>query len=286
MVGGTLSDVRERIAALSDDTGRYYVSCARTGERPVPVAGKRFPDRETAAEAAGLAAAYRAELRRYDSRLPRYALVVSEEFAGACGGQFDAPATEPPEETAVTDFCHDVAAVVFEALSALGETEVERAAMDAYLYSAESVDDPDELCLVLLSTVGAELDARLAPDRQHRVLRSAADRLGEASTDGDPLEATLARFDRLALVEDYRVDARDGPATGRSWRVALDRYAFDRGEDRLPTLPLAVDLLRRVPDRTVAVTDARPVADATWECVVTAGADRAVGLTNAVPENG
>ncbi|WP_135806272.1 DUF7551 domain-containing protein [Halorussus marinus] len=283
MVGTTLRDLRERIADDHEDGGRYYVACARTGERPVPVAGKRFPDRATAEEAARAAAAYRAELRQYDPRLPCYDLVVSED-----PGLRDSPIVERSASTGAgttLDFCHDVAAAVFEALTALDERAVERAAMDAYLHSAEAVVDPDDLCLVLLATMATEIDDRLGPDRQDEVLRAAADRLGPRSSE-DPVAATLDRFDGLSLVDDYAIDARPVDPEGgpdRSWTVTLDEYAFDLTGRRLPTLPLAVELLRHRPERTVAVTDARPVGDGAWRCVVTAGGDRAAGLANAVP---
>jgi len=284
MVGGTLRELRERIADRHEDGGRYYVACARTGERPVPVAGKRFPDRATAEAAARAAAAYRAELRQYDPRLPCYDLVVSED--PGLGSSATANRAGSAEAATALDFCHDVAAAVFEALSALGERGVERAAMDAYLHSAEAVVDPDDLCLVLLATMATELDDRLDPDRQGEVLRAAADRLGTRPAD-DPVAATLDRFDGLSLVDDYAVTARSvdaaGEATERAWTVTLDEYAFDLTGGRLPTLPLVVELLRRCPDRSVAVTDARLVDDGAWQCVVTAGSDRAAGLASATP---
>lgn len=279
MVGGTLRELRERIGDYQEDGGRYFVSCARTGERPVPVADKRFPDRETAAEAAEVAAAYRAELRHYDPRLPCYDLVVSEDPGFAATTEAVDDVSDDPG--ASLDFCHDVAAAVFEALSALGETDVERAAMDAYLHSAEAVCDPDDLCLVLLSTMATELDARLAPDRQGEVLRAAADRLGTYSATSDPVAATLARFDGLSLVDGYAVAAGPDAGAGRSWTVTLDDYAFDRADSRLPTLPLAVELLRHFPDRTLAVTDVRSAGERSWRCVVTAGAASAAGVASA-----
>ena len=56
MVGRTLRDLRERLTALASPNGRYVVACARTGERPTPIAGLRFGDRETAAAATEIAA--------------------------------------------------------------------------------------------------------------------------------------------------------------------------------------------------------------------------------------
>jgi len=244
------------------------------------VAGKRFPDRATAEAAARAATAYRAELRQYDPRLPCYDLVVSED--PGLGGAATPDRSSSGEAATTLDFCHDVAAAVFEALSALDERAVERAAMDAYLHSAEAVVDPDDLCLVLLATMATELDDRLGADRQGEVLRAAADRLGTRPAD-DPVAATLDHLDGLSLVDDYAVAARPVDAAGEAWTVTLDEYAFDLTGRRLPTLPLAVELLRRCPDRTVAVTDARLVDDGAWRCVVTAGTDRAAGLASAVP---
>ena len=288
MVGGTLRELRERIAALHDGDGRYYVSCARTGERPVPVDGRWFPDRETAVEAAETATSYRAELRCYDPQVPCYDLIASEE-AGTVLAANPAPTVgRYRATTTATDFCHDVAAAVFESLSELNESDAERAVMDAYLHSAESVTDQNELCLALLAAMATEIDARLPPTRQHRVLRDAASRLGESPGTGDPLEATLAIFGGLSLVESYAVAATRSARTARSrrsWRLRLDGYAFDRATDRLPTLPLAVALLRRVPDETVAITDAKSISEKSLQCVVTAGGDRATGLAAvAIPE--
>jgi len=300
MVGGTLRDLRERIADRHDDDGRFYVSCARTGERPVPVAGKRFATRETAARAAELATEYRAHLRQYDPRLAHYDLVVSEE-PGASGPVDQVPVVDETGDTA-SDFCHDVAAAVFEALSKLGEEDVERAVLEAYLHSAESVTDPDELCLVLLSTTASELDARLAPDRQGEVLRVAADLLDtsdgrEPPRDADPVAATLSRLDGLSLVGDYAVvrnDAADGSAasggtdaeeTGGSWTVTVEEYAFDAVDGRVPTLPFAVELLGRVPDERIAVSDLRATGEADWRFVVSADAASARAVSLAVPEN-
>jgi len=299
MVGGTLRNVRERIAERHEESGRYYVSCARTGERPVPVAGRRFATRETAAEAAELAAEYRAELRHYDPRLPHYDLVVSEE-PGPDGPVDPVPVVEETTDTAVSSFCHDVAAAVFEALSELDERAVERAVLEAYLHSAEAVTDPDELCLVLLSTAASELDARLDPDRQGEVLRLAADRLGarsepEAGTDiADPVDATLSRFDGLSLVGEYcvvrnrereRAGASDDTHGGRSWTVTLEEYAFDSVDGRIPTLPFAVELLRLLPGERIAVSDLRATGDERWTFDVSTGVANARAVSLAAPED-
>jgi hypothetical protein len=45
MLGPTLIDIREHIETLADEDGAYSLVCGRTGERPIPAAGKRFPNR-------------------------------------------------------------------------------------------------------------------------------------------------------------------------------------------------------------------------------------------------
>jgi hypothetical protein len=74
----TLCAIRERIEALATATGEYYVVCGRTGQRPVPVDDVWFPDRETAAEAAQTARAYRSLLREYDPQTPVHDFVVCQ----------------------------------------------------------------------------------------------------------------------------------------------------------------------------------------------------------------
>jgi hypothetical protein len=74
----TLCAIRERIDALATATGEYYVVCGRTGQQPVPVDGVWFPDRDTAAEAAQTARAYRSLLREYDPQTPVHDFVVCQ----------------------------------------------------------------------------------------------------------------------------------------------------------------------------------------------------------------
>jgi hypothetical protein len=78
MPDSTLAGIRERIEALASADGRYYVTCARTGDRPVPAAGHRFPDRATARAAARLTERYRAVLRWYDPQVPYHDIVVRQ----------------------------------------------------------------------------------------------------------------------------------------------------------------------------------------------------------------
>ncbi len=83
MVEERLAAVRKRIEALATAAGEYYVICGRTGQRPVPVGGLSFPDRETAGTAAQTATAYRSLLREYDPEAPMYDFIVCQHYSGA-----------------------------------------------------------------------------------------------------------------------------------------------------------------------------------------------------------
>lgn len=262
MVGRTLVEIREHLESLADPSGRYYLVCARTGERPFPADGLRFIDRRTAVEAADAAAAYRAELRQWDERLPPRDLVVCED-----------PYLAPDAD--LVDFCHEVAGAVFETLSARGRAAVEDAVMDAYLAAAERVADRDRLCLRLLDCVTAEL-ATLPADEQAAILRATGDRLSTPATATDPAAATdpvagtLDRFARLALVEEY--DCRREPS---AWRVRLGGYEL-ADADGLPTLPFVVEYLRR--GASVPAIRAVDGGDGDWRFRVVRDADGPDGL--------
>ena len=83
MHDSTLTGIRDRIEALASADGRHYVACARTGDRPIPAAGHRFPDRGTAHVAAHLTGRYRARLRQYDPQVPPYDLIVCQRPSAA-----------------------------------------------------------------------------------------------------------------------------------------------------------------------------------------------------------
>lgn len=295
MVGNTLREIRERIDALRAGDGRFYVVCARTGERPVPVADARFDSRATAVEAAHVAEEYRSALRRYDPSLAFRDLIVCED-------QWITPDDAETDAEDLLSFCHDVAGVFFETLSERGYDEVERAVFDDYLDAAEVVDR-DELCLELLRSLVDALDGRLTPAEQATLVASAADRLpapdaeerdsilrtspprGEAE---QPVDATLTRLSDVDLIAGYSVSAAGGHARTRS--VTLSEYALAEdvrasvaaGEDpdaRLPTLPLVVDLLRRVPSGAVAIEGAT-VTEEGWRLAVTTGAESPTGLVS------
>lgn len=74
----TLRDLRVRLHALATDEGSFAVVCARSGERPVPIDDLSFSDRRAAREGACLATQYRSRLRRYDPRVARHDLVVTD----------------------------------------------------------------------------------------------------------------------------------------------------------------------------------------------------------------
>ncbi|ESP89977.1 DUF7551 domain-containing protein [Candidatus Halobonum tyrrellensis] len=270
MVGTTLTEIREHIESLASDDGSFYLVCGRTGERPVPAAGERFDGRATARAALRATEQYRTALRRYDPQLPYYDLIVCEdtrpaatavppdarserEAAPATGSDAGAAAesgTEPsadPERRRLVEFCHRVAAAVFETLSDAEYDGVETAVMDAYFELAETLADPDDLCLCLLECTAAELDARLTPAEQADVLSRAVTRLTPVEPADDPVSATFDRLQRLGLVGEYSRSpaAVDIDAGVRTVVVHLSEYALSPREGRLPVLPVAFDLYRQ-----------------------------------------
>jgi hypothetical protein len=262
MVGPTLIDIREHIEGLATEDGQYYLRCGRTGDRPVPAAGTRFPDRATARAAARATEQYRSALRRYDPQVPYYDLIVCEvpprdtTAAYVQESETDIPLSslsEPvlidsatPERRDLVEFCHRVAGAVFETLSQEGYDGVESGVMDAYFQHAETVGDPDELCLCLLESMASELHARLSPADQTEVLTDAAARLESPSDDDSPLDASLTALEQRGLIESYTrspysVDFDGGAG---SVVVQISGYALAARNDRLPVLPLTLELCR------------------------------------------
>jgi hypothetical protein len=92
MNGATLESLRRRIEILADEAGRYELVCGRTGERPVPADGLRFATYERARAAARATERYRAALRRYDPRAPRYDVIVRERDADEAPDRVDGTA--------------------------------------------------------------------------------------------------------------------------------------------------------------------------------------------------
>lgn len=279
MTGRTLAELRTSIERLASPDGEFYLVCARTGDHPVPSVGMRFTDRATARRAARAVEQYRTALRRYDPRFPYYDVVVSQGEStqsptdGRTAGDPSTPTdwtlsdpvlhdtVVPPSKRDLVEFCHRVAAAVFEALSDTGHDAAERGVMDAYTDLATTVADPDDLCLSLLERMAAELDARLPPREQADVLADAATRLRTVDRDDHPLPATLGSLQGCGLLGDYvqspwSADLDEGT---RSTVVRLSNYALSPRDGRLPVLPLVLGLYRRQsdpPPSSVRVVDA------------------------------
>lgn len=302
MVGVTLAQLRARIEELAADDGTYAIVCGRTGDRPVPAARERFADREGARDALRATEQYRAALRRYDPQLPYYDLIVCEdvESPGTPGSPGDPVRTADggsvfdrsvlgrsetmatPERRTPAEFCHRVAASVFETLSETGARAVETAVMDAYLDLAETVDDPADLCLCLLESMATELDTRLTFGEQADLLAGAAARLRPLAPTGNPLPATLSTLRTWGLLREYTQSPAAVDICGgtRSTVVRLSGYALSPREGRLPVLPIVLDLYRRRPDWLPSSIRAVDV-DGGWRLTITlAEGAEPTGLTS------
>ena len=280
MIGTTLGDIRDHIEALASEGGEYALICGRYGDRPVPAAGLRFDSRPTARAAAQATEQYRAALRRYDPRLPHYDVIVQQ----ACRPQSvtEQPRQHPsdtgvddqdrsglgleteqqdPERRELAEFCHRVAATIFEALSEQGYEALETAVMDAYFDLAETIFNPDDLCLCLLESMATELDTQLDPAEQRDVLSGAAERLPTPRAAEEPIKATFTRLQDRGVLGSYTrspwsIALDDGT---RSVVVQLSEYALSPQNGRLPILPVVLDLYRWPLDRSpsaVHVVDA------------------------------
>ena len=266
MIGGTLVDLRTRIDGLASDEGAFYLVCGRTGDRPVPAAGKRFEDRETARTAARRVEQYRSALRRYDPQYPYHDVIVcqdgssppSTEDTATVSDSGDWTLTDPvldgrvvrPSNRVLVEFCHRVTSAVFETLSDADYDAVERGIMSDYVDLAETVADPDDLCLCLLESTATELDTRLAPAEQADVLADAATRLNPVESDDRLLPDTLGSLQQCGLLGAYRHSpwSVNLDAGTRSVVVHLSDYALSPRHGRLPVLPLVVGFFRRDPD--------------------------------------
>jgi len=268
MVGVTLTGLRARINDLAADTGEYYVACGRTGNRPIPVADKRFRDRAAARRAADAAEQYRAALRRYDPRVPRYDLIVRHVRDGSgtapghpCPDPTDARwalsepvvtgATEGRGREQVIERCHRVAAATFEALSDCGYRGVERAVMDRYTEVVESLPTPDGLCLCLLESMAETLSDCLDGGEQATVLGRAADRLQPRASDRGPVAAAFVGLRECGVVGEFSPTNEGGSRRSprRVVGVHFSGYVLSPRGGRLPVLPIVVDLFGRLPER-------------------------------------
>jgi len=269
MIGTTLEDIRTHVEELASESGEYALVCARYGECPVPATGLRFESRETARSAARATEQYRATLRQYDPRLPCYDVIVRQDPVSsgrtiptasqptnADGESGDWTLSEPVVGRQTVDqrdrieFCHRVAAAVFETLSVNGYDTLETAIIDAYLDVVEAYADPDDLCLCLLETMAMELDQWLPPREQADVLASAAVRLPSIDPVDQPVAATFSALESRGLLGSYTQSAGsvDRDSDTRAVDVRLSGYEMSPQDDRLPVLPIVLELHRRRPD--------------------------------------
>lgn len=266
MVGTTLVEIREHVESLASHDGPYTVQCGRTGERPIPVAGKRFESRTLAERAASAAEQYRAALRRYDPQVPFYDLIVcqaAETYSLPSSNAHPSDSRErhrtvdTADETGpqtsnspLVEFCHRVAAAVFETLCESGYKDVETAVMDVYFELAESVHSADEFCLCLVESMAAELNRRLSPSEQVDIITEAATRLPPVDGARGPVSETLELLRMCGLLSAYttsvpRIDRGEGT---RTVVVELSEYALSPRDGRLPVFPLALGIYRHGPD--------------------------------------
>lgn len=303
MIGTTLGDIRSHIETLASEDGTYFLICARYRNQPIPATGLRFETRATARAAARATEQYWAALRRYDPRLPCYDVVVCQDGregtdtdpssetdgAGATGRSDCAehasdldhsPGFGPVHGMATCgrsnhiEFCHRVAAAVFEALDEGGHDGVESAVMDVYFERAESVSDLDNLCLCLLDSMATEIEEGLTPNQQARVIDTAVSRLPASDSTDQPVAATLASLEQHGLIGEYRWSSsadRHGTDTGEII-VQLSEYALSPRNGRLPVLPIIVELIRHLPAGSLSSLDVVDVDDG-WQIRVDRGRD-------------
>lgn len=274
MIGTTLTDIRDHIEELASEDGQYYIVCGRTRDRPVPTDGLSFGSRTVARAALRATEQYRAALRRYDPRVPYYDLIVCERRnpgakRTANHEEDDWQLSEPvvttpaPDRRTLVEFCHRVAAAVFEALSAGGYTSVERAVMDAYFELAETIAEPDELCFRLLESMASELGTGLSPTEQASVLASAGSRLPPTDAVAQPVKESCDELQRSGLVSAYSYSPVSYDRERRERLVVVDLldYALSEREGRLPVLPFVLDLYRRDLDRAPSELLVEPDGD-------------------------
>ena len=279
----TLGEIREYVEELGRSEGAYALVCGRTGESPVPASGLRFESRAVARAAASAVEQYRETLRRYDPRVPRYDIIVCERHESMTWSDLGReesrwtrePEAVPPSDTPVfetgedadelVEFCHGVAATVFETLAEHEYPALRSGIMEAYFELAQRHSTADRLCLRLIERMATALAEELPPQNQVTLLSAVATKLdtragtrGDGNTGGEPtslttggeptpLEAVLAELRTVGLLGTYECRRRPGyvetgPATNS---VTLDGYVLSPCEGRLPLLPILVELYRR-----------------------------------------
>jgi hypothetical protein len=300
VIGTTLAEIRDYIESLACDDGDFRLVCARYGDRPVPAVDLRFETRATARAATEATTQYRRALRRYDPQVPYYDIIACQDVEPAdgtepietcCGSDrgtrewtLSEPVVNrsPAVDREFVEFCHRVAAAVFETLSKHDFDTVESAIMDAYFAHAEELSDPDGLCVRLLESMAIELADHLDPSEQVTLLSAAASRLGytpeEAtgfsvrSSDGWTVDESLSVLQDVGLFR-RATSVSDATAGGERFAelvIEVSGYTLRPHGGRLPLLPLALMVHRCtdgwVPTRMHASDDGwqiafRPVAD-------------------------
>ncbi|WP_435128499.1 DUF7551 domain-containing protein [Halobaculum sp. D14] len=238
---GELATVRRRVESLASATGAYVVACPDSGDRPVPVSGLRFADRADATAAARAAERFRRLLGRYDPAVQQYDLVARRLGHAS-------PSAEDGEA------CHRLVGALLDALDVFDRGGVEAAALDTYRTLAPVTARP-ALARTLLWAVTTEIDGRVPASETPELVAAAAAERGTVDT-ATPVGDAVGALSRHGLVAEADVERAaaewDGASRrrrGREHRVSLSGYALAEPTGHLPTLPLAVELRRRLPSR-------------------------------------
>ena len=158
--------------------------------------------------------------------------------------------------------------------------------METYLTLAEVVSDEHDFCLTMLWSIMSEMDVRLSVPEQTTVVETAAELSATAPT-SNPVEETLRTLESASFIEGYSLrsvteesetaNSRDTECTDEasesesdaaresaSWELTFGDYALAERTGRLPTLPIAIDLLRRTPSQSVRFFDGEALSDSRW----------------------
>ena len=118
---------------------------------------------------------------------------------------------------------------------------------------------------------------------QAAVLTRAADRLGPHEDSRHPVAAAFTDLRACGVLGGFSVPASPGRSGAQPGvvRVRFSDYALSAQDDRLPVLPIVVDLFRRLPNRPPRQALVDPVAEG-WRLEVAFGEDSDPdGLLNA-----
>jgi hypothetical protein len=182
----------------------------------------------------------------------------------------------------LVEFCHRVAAGVFETLCESGYRAVETRIMDVYFDLAETVRSPDELCLCLLESMSSEIEFRLTLSEQVDVLTGAASRLPPVTAAADPVSAAMETLQEHGVISTYtRSSPSVDPDGGtQSAVVHVSDYAFSPRDGRLPVLPLVLGILRHRPEWQVSSLRAADVGEYWKLSLVQSKCDEPTGLAS------